>query len=100
MDQNEIPLFNASDVCEGEQDYPPQTSLDRYKKDELIEMAHQWCDIVEEKTSRIRAHLISGQVTYAQGLWYCRIFGRYAGLLPTGPAKINCNTGEAKNENI
>lgn len=89
MDHNEIPLFNASDVVEGRQDYPPQTMLDRYKKDDLIEMAHQWCDITEEKVARVRAHLNSGAVTAAQGLWYCRIFGRYAGLLPTGPAKLD-----------
>ena len=86
-DQNLIP-FNPSDIIEGNEDYPPITMLDRYKKDELIEMAYQWCDIAEEKIARIRAHLKSGTVKSAQALWYCRIFGKYAGLLPTGPAKM------------
>lgn len=84
-DSNEIP-FNSTKVVAGEQDYPPHTMLDRYKKAELIEMAHQWCDITEEKLARVRSHLNSGTVSYSQALWYCRVFGRYAGLLPTGPA--------------
>lgn len=88
IDRNEIPNFNASDVCEGDQEYPPQSGLDRYKKDELIEITHQWCDIVEEKIARIRGHLKSETVSAAQALWYARIFGKYAGLLPTGPAQI------------
>jgi len=85
VDNNEIP-FNAPKVVEGEQEYPPQTMLDRYKKSELIEIAHQWCDIAEEKVARVRAHLKSGTMSHAQALWYCRVFGRYTGLLPTGPA--------------
>lgn len=80
MDENEIPNFT-----DGETE-PPISGLDRYKKNELIEMSHQWCDIVEEKLARVRNHLNSGTVTAAQALWYARIFARYADLLPTGPA--------------
>jgi len=85
IDRNEIP-FNTINAPKNGEGMPPQSGIDRYKKDELIEFTHQWCDIVEEKIARIRGHLNSGTVPAAQALWYARIFGRYAGLLPTGPA--------------
>ena len=87
-DSNLIP-FDVQKVIEGEQDYPPLSGLDRYKKAELLEIGHQWCDIVEQKLARVRGHLNSGTVSAAQALWYCRVFGKYAGLLPTGPASGN-----------
>ena len=85
FDQNEI-QFNPLKAVENGEGMPPQTGLDRYSKKELIEFAHQWCDITEEKIARVRNHLNSNTVSAGQALWYARIFGRYAGLLPTGPA--------------
>lgn len=88
IDRNEIP-FNPLNAVENGDGIPPSNGLDRYSKKELIEFGHQWCDITEEKVARIRAHLNSNTVSAEQALWYARIFGKYAGLLPTGPARLS-----------